>query len=135
MEWRIGCSGFSYSDWQGIFYPGDVPHSEWLPYYARFFDCVELNVTFYRFPKVLFFKNLFKKTPDDFGFVVKAPKTITHINQFVNVQSEIENVYDTTARGLEHKLDAILFQLPPSFHFTEERLENIISNLNPAFTN
>ncbi len=135
MEWRIGCSGFSYGDWREIFYPEDLPQSEWLEHYARFFDCVELNVTFYRFPGLTFFKNLFDKTPDDFGFIVKAPKTISHIKQFMDVDAEIYQLYNIAKEGLRQKLRAFLFQLPPSFSFTKERMENIITHLDPTFIN
>jgi len=42
---RIGCSGFSYSDWRGIVYPADMPQSCWLHHCATMFDTVELNKT------------------------------------------------------------------------------------------
>ena len=48
---RIGCSGFSYKDWKGTFYPGELPGRRWLAYYSGIFPTVELNVTFYRLPQ------------------------------------------------------------------------------------
>lgn len=48
QEVRVGCSGFSYAQWKGNFYPEDFPPRKWLQYYAMVFRAVELNVTFYR---------------------------------------------------------------------------------------
>jgi len=50
MAALIGCSGWSYDDWVGRFYPSDLAKKkgEWLSYYSRFFSTVEINSTFYR---------------------------------------------------------------------------------------
>jgi uncharacterized protein YecE (DUF72 family) len=37
--------------------------------------------------------------------------------------------------GLQEKLGPLLFQLPPSFDYTEDRLETLITQLDTAFTN
>lgn len=51
MRIRIGCSGWFYSHWWGIFYPRDEPTTKnWFAYYANVFDTVELNASFYRWP-------------------------------------------------------------------------------------
>lgn len=36
---------------------------------------------------------------------------------------------------MQEKLGPVLFQMPPRFHYTEDKLERIIYNLNPAFNN
>ena len=46
-EIRIGTSGWFYKHWQGIFYPEDISQKQWFTYYARSFDTVEINSTFY----------------------------------------------------------------------------------------
>jgi uncharacterized protein YecE (DUF72 family) len=50
INWQIGCSGFHYKEWKGIFYPESLPQKEWFKFYAEKFNTLELNVTFYRFP-------------------------------------------------------------------------------------
>src|SRR3954451_24743564 len=45
---RIGCSGWNYASWRASFYPPRTPASRWLEHYARVFDTVEVNSTFYR---------------------------------------------------------------------------------------
>src|SRR5512136_1024769 len=48
----VGCSGWSYDDWVGRFYPIELAKrkDEWFSYYAQFFSTVEINSTFYRPP-------------------------------------------------------------------------------------
>ncbi|MEO5599923.1 MAG: DUF72 domain-containing protein, partial [Cyclobacteriaceae bacterium] len=52
MEWKIGCSGYHYPEWKGIFYPENLAQRKWFEFYAQHFNSLELNVTFYRFPKL-----------------------------------------------------------------------------------
>jgi len=49
INWGIGCSGFHYKKWKGIFYPESLPQKEWFKFYTHEFNTLELNVTFYRF--------------------------------------------------------------------------------------
>lgn len=135
MKWHIGCSGFHYKDWRGKFYPEKLAVKNWFDYYTRFFDTVELNVTFYRFPQLSFLQNWYQKSPEHFRFSVKAPKAITHYKQFHDSARMITDFYETINNGLQEKLGPVLFQLPPRLAYDEERLERIISNLNPSFNN
>jgi Protein of unknown function DUF72 len=66
LQYHIGCSGWSYSAWQGPFYPSNLENSRWLNYYSRVFDFVEIDSSFYRTPKAFMVKNWCKKTPDHF---------------------------------------------------------------------
>ena len=135
MKWHIGCSGFHYKDWRGRFYPEKLAMKNWFDYYARFFDTVELNVTFYRFPQLSFLQGWYQKCPEHFRFSVKAPKAITHYKQFHDSARMITDFYETINNGLQEKLGPVLFQLPPRLGYDEERLERIINSLNPSFNN
>ena len=135
INWHIGCSGFHYKHWKGSFYPEDLAQSKWLEYYCRYFSTLELNVTFYRFPRVSFLQTLHKKTPDNFRFAVKAPRLITHFKQFNNATEQLSDFYSTVRDGLEQKLGCVLFQMPPRFSYSEERLEKILNNLDNSFLN
>jgi len=134
-NWYIGCSGFHYKHWRGTFYPEKLAKSKWLDYYCQFYNTLELNVTFYRFPQLSFLKSWYDKTPSDFKFAVKAPKAITHFKQFNGVTDLISDFYNTTREGLNTKLGCILFQMPPKFTFTPERLDKILKNMDPSFLN
>ena len=135
MKWYIGCSGFHYKDWRGKFYPEELPQKKWFDYYCEHFSTLELNVTFYRFPQLSFLQNWYQKSPAEFRFSVKAPKAITHFKQFHDSADMITSFYDTINNGLQEKLGPVLFQCPPRFAYDGERLERIISNLNPTFNN
>lgn len=135
MKWHIGCSGFHYADWKGTFYPQDLPQKKWFDYYCQHFKTLELNVTFYRFPQLSFLKNWFDKSPAGFKFAVKAPRAITHYKKFNNTAELISSFYDTINNGLQEKLGPVLFQVPPSYHYDEEKLERVINSLDPFFNN
>lgn len=78
-ELRVGTSGYSYPDWVGPIYPTGLPRNEWLPYYARQFDTVEINSTYYRVPSPHMIAALVRKVdPQRFLFTVKVPRELTH---------------------------------------------------------
>jgi len=133
--WRIGCSGFSYREWKGIFYPDTLSQRKWFEYYCEWFNTVELNVTFYRFPRVADLAGWYKRSPDDFIFTVKAPRIITHLKRFKNITIEIQQFYQTVQDGLGNKLGSILFQLHPAIVYSESALSRILESLDPAFVN
>lgn len=78
----IGCSGWSYEDWAGRFYPVNIARKkeEWLRYYASFFNTVEINSTFYRPPNEFIVNGWIKKGLGlkGFEFSVKMPAQVTH---------------------------------------------------------
>lgn len=135
MNWNIGCSGFHYKDWKGRFYPDNLPQRKWFDYYCEHFKTLELNVTFYRFPQLSFLQTWYNKSPADFRFAVKAPRAITHYKKFNDTTDLITSFYDTINNGLQEKLGPVLFQLPPSYIYDDEKLDRIINSLNPSFKN
>lgn len=135
IEWHIGCSGFYYNHWKGLFYPEDLPKSKWFNFYTERFNTLELNVTFYRFPRLSTFESWYSKSPEKFSFAVKAPRIITHYKQFHDTKEIMQGYYATIAEGLKDKLGAVLFQLPPRSEYTPERLERIIDTLDPLYNN
>jgi uncharacterized protein YecE (DUF72 family) len=135
MKWHIGCSGFHYKHWKGLFYSADMPQRLWFEHYSSFFDSLELNVTFYRFPELSFLKNWYDKSPAKFRFAVKAPKAITHFKKFNGTADMLADFYSTIREGLGKKLGCVLFQMPPRMSYSEEMLERIIQSLDPSFLN
>lgn len=135
MNWWVGCSGFYYKEWKDIFYPPFIPSRDWFLYYASQFRAVELNVTFYRFPKESSFKNWYEQSPADFKFAVKVPRLITHYKRFSDVGKLLEDFYTTVRDNLKEKLGPVLFQLPPQLHFSTDVLENIIQQVDPSIDN
>jgi uncharacterized protein YecE (DUF72 family) len=135
MEWHIGCSGFHYKHWRGTFYPEKMAMAKWFDYYCQHFNTLELNVTFYRFPQLSFLQTWYHKSPPKFRFAVKAPRAITHYKKFNDTTKLLTSFYETVNEGLKEKLGPILFQTPPSYNYTEEKFEKILSALSPQFKN
>jgi uncharacterized protein YecE (DUF72 family) len=135
MKWHIGCSGFSYKEWKGLFYPDKLPQSKWLAYYCEHFNTLELNNTFYRFPQLKTMEDWYKKTPDNFSFTVKAPRIITHYKQLVGTEDLVLEFYTVCKEGLKDKLGPLLFQFPPKFIYTEENLQKIVTSFDTSFIN
>lgn len=128
MEYRIGCSGYYYPEWKGKFYPAGVPSKKWLEYYSSVFNTVELNGTFYRTPSLANLKKYADVTPGDFRFSVKMNKLVTHLQKLKDKKTVAE-FQELILTGLKGKLIHFLFQMPPSFHFSEENLERIINTI------
>ena len=84
MKTYVGCSGYFYFEWKGVFYPEELKTKNWFKYYTENFNTVEINSTFYRFPKEENLKKLYKKSPQDFVFSVKVNRVITHIKKLNN---------------------------------------------------
>lgn len=135
MKVHVGCSGYNYKEWKGMFYPENLPQSKWLQYYCQHYNTVEINASFYRFPTEKSLKSWYDKTPDDFRFSLKATNHITHYKKFNATQSLVNEFYKVAATGLKEKLDCILFQLPPGLKYSYETLVRIVDQLNPDFKN
>jgi uncharacterized protein YecE (DUF72 family) len=121
---RIGCSGWNYAHWRnGVFYPPRCPSREWLGFYARHFDTVEVNATFYRLPKRDVVARWVAESPKGFLFAVKVSRYVTHIKRLRDVGPSIALLYERIEPLLRSpKLGPLLWQLPPTFKRDDERL-------------
>ena len=135
IKWDIGCSGFHYKDWKGIFYPESLPQKDWFKFYAEKFNTLELNVTFYRFPVLKSLENWYNISPGNFSFAVKVPRLITHYKKFTDCARLIDDFYNLATKGLKEKLGPVLFQLPPKYMYTNERLDLVVKSMYKEFKN
>lgn len=135
MKIFIGCSGFYNSSWKKSFYPEKLPSKKWFEYYSTQFNTLEINSSFYRYPKLQVLQKWVNDSPDDFKFSIKAPRTVTHYRRFINAEQPLLDFYNLISEGLKEKLGPVLFQLPASFTYTPERLDLIIHSLDPQFIN
>jgi uncharacterized protein YecE (DUF72 family) len=111
---RIGACAWHFDEWQGSFYPADLPESEWLEFYARFFPAVEIDSTFYSAPAETTIQRWIEITPSAFRFSCKLPRAITHVCRLRDCTAEL-NSFLRDIEPLAPKLRVILIQLPPSF--------------------
>lgn len=107
---------------------------QWFSFYCQHFNSLELNSTFYSFPTLAKMKMWYDDSPDNFRLSVKAPRYITHMKSFKDCSDKIREFYDVCHQGLGHKLGKLLFQLPPSYTFSEDKLDRILAALEPGFT-
>ena len=119
---RAGTSGYSYKSWRGPFYPADLAQDEWLSFYAGQLPTVEINNTFYRMPREHVVAAWRDAVPDDFRFVIKASRRITHQHRLKNAAEATDYLVRRTA-VLGERLGAVLFQLPPNLRMDHERLK------------
>jgi uncharacterized protein YecE (DUF72 family) len=115
---RVGTQGWNYDAWVGPFYPEGTRAADFLTVYARAFDTVEVDSTFYARPAVKTVRAWGRRTPGDFLFSLKLPQEITHERRLRNVD-DLANEFFDTVRELGPKLGAVLIQLAPDFGPTE----------------
>ncbi|MBN1426467.1 DUF72 domain-containing protein [Candidatus Fermentibacteria bacterium] len=124
-ELRIGTSGYSFKDWRGPFYPADLPDSKMLDYYVRFFDCVEINSTYYKILHPTMCARMADRTPLGFLFTVKLHRSITHDR--TGLQANIDQFKKSVAPLEERgKLAGVLAQFPWSFRNAKETREHLL---------
>jgi uncharacterized protein YecE (DUF72 family) len=131
---RIGCSGWNYDHWRhGVFYPERCPARLWLDYYARSFDTVEVNATFYRLPRESAVANWVAESPPDFLFAVKMSRYVTHIKRLRDLPASLDLFYGRIAPLVRSpKLGPVLWQLPGTFRRDDARLAEALAQLPPG---
>ena len=124
----IGCSGWQYRHWRGVFYPASLASSRWLEFYAERFDTVEINNTFYRLPEAETFVGWRKRSPPRFVYAVKASRFLTHMKKLKDPKEPLERFF-SRASQLGRALGPVLYQLPPRFPVNVERLSTFVRAL------
>src|SRR5882757_4160721 len=104
---RIGTQGWNYDAWVGPFYPEGTRPAEYLTVYARAFDTVEVDSTFYAVPPARTIRGWAQRTPPGFTFALKMPQEITHERRLREVDDLTKEFCDR-ARELEDRLGPVL---------------------------
>lgn len=119
----VGTSGWTYDSWQGLVYPHDVTGPARLAYYAAHLsDTVELNASYYRWPREATFAGWRRRLPDGFRMTVKAPRGLTHAKRLYGPERWLE----TIGKGLNRlgdRMGVFLVQLPPGMERDDDRLD------------
>jgi uncharacterized protein YecE (DUF72 family) len=119
---HIGCSGWVYRHWRGLFYPEKLPQRAWFAHYSAQFETVELNTSFYHLPKPETFDSWREQAPAGFRYAVKAPRLITHFRKLKECDDALAEFLGRAER-LGEAIGPILYQLPPRWAFDRARLE------------
>ena len=111
MKYYIGCKGWKSQTWSSEFYPITLHSNDYLSYYSKVFDFVEVDLnrktsvhkntdiattttTTTKLPNKLLFKKWAENTPDNFRFAIKLPwqivQDITRVGDFLEELSPLE---------------------------------------------
>jgi uncharacterized protein YecE (DUF72 family) len=118
----IGTSGWSYDHWSPQLYPAGLPTRDRLSRYAAAFSTVELNSSFYRWPRDTAFRSWHDRLPPGFTLAVKAPRGLTHAKKLYKPELWVQRI----SRGwheLGDKRAVLLVQLPPTLTRDDARLD------------
>jgi uncharacterized protein YecE (DUF72 family) len=136
---RVGCQGWNYEDWVSgaagsfpVFYPGGTRAAGMLEIYARAFETVEGDSTFYAIPSAQTIEGWVKRTPEGFTFSLKLPQEITHGRALRSGSDILLEEFCVRVRALGTRLGVVLIQLPPQFELATESvhaLQGFLSHL------
>jgi uncharacterized protein YecE (DUF72 family) len=127
-EIQIGCSGWQYKHWRGDFYPAGLPSARWFEHYARTFDTVEINNSFYRLPEAPTFAAWARRAPRGFVYAVKASRFLTHMKKLKDPEGPLD-LFFSRAKQLGPALGPVLYQLPPRWPMNLDRLTTFLRAL------
>ncbi|MCF2139216.1 MAG: DUF72 domain-containing protein [Candidatus Lokiarchaeota archaeon] len=113
-KFHVGCAGWSYSDWKGNFYPKKLDSANFLNYYAKYFDTVEINTSFYYIPTKELVNRWNQDTPSNFQFTVKMNQKFTHSFNYNTIDRDI-SLFFNAFFPIRQKISIFLLQFPPSF--------------------
>ena len=128
MAVHIGTSGWHYKHWKGPFYPEKLPASKMLEWYARHFDTVELNNTFYRLPPETGVQGWRDGSPPRFCFAAKGSRFLTHMKKLKDPEEPLDRFF-SRARQLGPTFGPVLYQLPPRWSVNVDRLATFLDQL------
>ena len=128
MTVRIGTSGWSYQHWIGVLYPPGLAPAKRLARYLEVFDTVELNASFYRWPKDSTFAAWREQLPAGCTMSVKAHRGLTHYRRLASPEPWIER-FDRCWRLLGDRHGVLLVQLHPEQQRDETRLDSFLQQV------
>ncbi|HKG52048.1 MAG TPA: DUF72 domain-containing protein [Actinomycetales bacterium] len=128
MAIHIGTSGWSYQHWEHVLYPPGTPPRDRLGQYTGQFGTVELNASFYRWPRTATFASWRRRLPEGFQLSVKAPRGLTHAKRLYAPEVWVDRI-----AGCWHELGdrrgVLLVQLGPGHERDDARLDYFLGRL------
>lgn len=133
MALYVGTAGYVYPHWRkGVFYPAGLRQEQELQHYFTNFPVVEINATFYGFPRAKTLEKWALSTQPGSLLALKAPASITHKNRLRSVSDDVRDFIKIAARSLGNKLGPLLFQCPPSLSFSMSLLKDFLADVVAA---
>jgi uncharacterized protein YecE (DUF72 family) len=122
MTVRIGTSGWSYDQWTDVLYPPKLPAAKRLVRYAEEFDTVELNASFYRWPRDATFTGWRQRLPEGFTMSVKAHRGLSHFRRLRSPEPWVER-FERCWTALGERREMLLVQVHPALERDDARLD------------
>ncbi len=114
----IGCGKWGRDEWKGLIYPKDTKSANFLDEYAKQFNSIELNASFYNVPTVKAVESWKQKVAENarpgFKFVPKFPRSITHFKKLKGAEKPTE-LFIKNIEGLGSYLGPCFLQLGDTF--------------------
>jgi uncharacterized protein YecE (DUF72 family) len=125
---HVGTSGWSYDHWDDVLYPPGTPPRDRLAHYVRRFDTVELNASFYRWPRTATFASWRRRLPPGFLLSVKAPRGLTHAKRLYAPETWVGRLTECW-HELGDRRAVLLVQLAPTQPRDDARLDSFLGLL------
>lgn len=126
LPYFLGCPSWSEPAWRGSLYPAHAPSAEFLSHYARVFNAVEGNTTFYASPSVETVARWAARMPAELRFCAKLPREVSH-NGDLRANLDAAETFRRLLAPLGPRVAPYWLQLPASF--TPARLAELHSFL------
>ena len=131
MTVRIGTSGWSYQHWTDVLYPAGLAPAKRLARYVQTFETVELNASFYRWPKDSTFAGWRDQLPNGSTMSVKAHRGLTHYRRLASLGPWVER-FESCWRALGDRHGVLLVQLHPELQRDDARLDAFLGSMPPS---
>jgi uncharacterized protein YecE (DUF72 family) len=129
---HIGTSGWVYPHWRNVFYPAKLPQRSWLEYYAQYFDCTEVNGSFYRLPSKETVIRWQHTVNTRFRFCPKISRFITHAKKLNDPEQAVPRFFDVF-NVIAGRSGPVLIQLPPMLAFKEDKVRTFFQYLREHY--
>ncbi len=124
----IGTSGWSYGHWEGVLYPAGLEPRARFELYARQFETVEVNSSYYRWTRPETMASWRRRAPDGFVFCAKAPRGLTHRRRLYQPEPWYPRLRASWGQ-LKERSALLLYQLSPLFPYDRARLEYFLRTM------
>ena len=126
VQIKIGTAGWDYKDWVGSFYLKKLIRSQFLTFFSKFFEIVEINSSFYNIPSKKMVKNWNERVPENFRFIIKIWQKISHNLNDPDLDLYVSEFFHRF-KPLYEKISGFLMQFPPWFKYSKTHLLKLIS--------
>jgi len=124
----IGTSGWSYGHWDDVLYPAGTSPARRFDIFTHEFDTVELNASFYRWPRTATFASWRRRLPPGVRMSVKAPRGLTHARRLRDPDVWVDRI-TACWHELFDRRGVLLLQLPPDFERDDDLLAAFLGGL------